>query len=665
MLMAMVLAGVSPAGAVGVQAMGQDVVDSDAFDIKAEIAGADENTYNISVTVENYGADWEGIVRVVVDEGYLVPTAYDTALTLPQGSEKQFMVKIPKGANDASGNGSVKVHILDKKSKVLESKTFSRLLLEEMESLSMGILSDDYSALTYLDMGGSTIYYNSGQFPIKLEELKQDKLVDSLDALTMLVIDKYSTDILTEDELAAIMQWVNDGGVLIVGTGTYAEEVWSGLADSIPEVQILDTIKPGDDLTGKGVYGSLEIDISQLTLAQLYTTNSMFYESYFSYGLTSSIGDGAIGILPYSLVDLGKAGDSIYADYYTQEDYVFNVIDEMTSSANARYNSTNYTVNSYDWMYTMRSLLGIVGNSGASLSFGVLKVIVILYVIFVGPVLYLILRAAKKREWYWLTVPMTALLGIIIVFFAGRGFEVVSTKVYSVTTQDVDLKKQSKTFLYCYDAEFEEWDLKLAEGYDYVGPMMNQNYYYISSTNSDAYYHRMLNEGGTLSFGIKPSKAFEDCFFYAGKAAGSEQDPGSIECEQVSADWGNSVSGEITNNTNKDFLFFVVNVGDTFYVYENLPAGGSCSLRYQAPIYYSSQSSNMRNSYYYDFLRQEYDDRDAEEIAALSALGIGLMEVVPQSGANDIVVCGVTTDWEKAVDGNCSEVSYGCLYTIQ
>ncbi len=665
LLMVTALAGMSPAGKVDVRAMEQDAVDSDTFEIDAKVAGADENTYNISVSVENQGADWEGIVRVVADEDYLVPTAYDTVLTLPQGSEKQFVVKIPKGASDASGSGSVKIQVLDKKSKVLETRTFSKLLLEQMECLSMGILSDDYSALTYLDMGGNTIYYKSGQFPIKLEELKQDNLVDALDALTILVIDKYNTDILTDDELAAVMQWVNDGGVLIVGTGTYAEDVWSGLADCIPEVQILDTIGSGDGYAGNGTYGSQEIDISQLTLAQLYTTNSTFYESYFSHGLSSPVGDGAVGILPYSLVELGEAGNSIYVDYYAREDYVFNVVDEMTSAANARYNNTNYAMNSYDQMYTMRSMLGIMGNSGSRLSFGVLKFIVILYVIFVGPILYLILRAAKKREWYWLTVPVTAFLGIIIIFFAGRGFEVVSTKVYSVTAQDVDARKQTKTFMYCYDAEFKEWNLRLAEGYDYVGPMMNQNYNYIGSTNNDVYYHRMQNEGGNFSFGIKPSKAFEDCFFYAGKDAGSDQDPGSIDCAQISADWGSSVRGEITNNTDKDFLFFVVDIGDTFYVYENLPAGGSCSLGYQAPIYYTSQSNNMRNSYFYDFLRLEYDNRDAEEIAALAALGVGLMEVTPQSGTDDIVVCGVTADWANAVDDDCSEVSYGCLYTIQ
>ena len=28
-------------------------------------------------------------------------------------------------------------------------------------------------------------------------------------------------------------------------------------------------------------------------------------------------------------------------------------------------------------------------------------------------------------------------------------------------------------------------------------------------------------------------------------------------------------------------------------------------------------------------------------------------------------VIGVCEDWDKAVDDNCNEVSYGCLYAVQ
>ena len=57
----------------------------------------------------------------------------------------------------------------------------------------------------------------------------------------------------------------------------------------------------------------------------------------------------------------------------------------------------------------------------------------IVYVIIVGPVLYAILRFYKKRDYYWLAVPAASFVGVMLIAFAGRGFEVESTRVYSVT----------------------------------------------------------------------------------------------------------------------------------------------------------------------------------------------------------------------------------------
>ena len=92
--------------------------ETSVFRIEAELLASDTDTYNIQVNVKNGGADWEGIVRVSADEEYRVPSVYDTTLSLPKNSEKQFTVKIPKGASDSS-DGSVRIMLLDKKNKVV------------------------------------------------------------------------------------------------------------------------------------------------------------------------------------------------------------------------------------------------------------------------------------------------------------------------------------------------------------------------------------------------------------------------------------------------------------------------------------------------------------------------------------------------------------------
>ena len=96
--------------------------------------------------------------------------------------------------------------------------------------------------------------------------------------------------------------------------------------------------------------------------------------------------------------------------------------------------------------------------------------------IFVGPVLYLILRFAKKRDLYWLAVPAAMLVGVFLVYVAGRGFEVIGTNVFSATIEDLSGGGKVQTYLRCYDAGHKEWDLRLAEGYEYSGTLEENHY---------------------------------------------------------------------------------------------------------------------------------------------------------------------------------------------
>ncbi|MDE7404805.1 MAG: hypothetical protein K2M81_06845, partial [Lachnospiraceae bacterium] len=153
--------------------------------------------------------------------------AYDTVLSLPSGSTKQFVVKVPK--DSFLEDETVKVTLLDKNEVGVVQKEFEWLLEEQVKALPLGILSDKYLSLTYLDMGGNEIYYGSNSYPIKLVELDQDNLEDTLDVLSFLVIDSYNTSVLSDKALESIEQWLDNGGVLIIGTGSGAEEVLSGL----------------------------------------------------------------------------------------------------------------------------------------------------------------------------------------------------------------------------------------------------------------------------------------------------------------------------------------------------------------------------------------------------------------------------------------------------
>ena len=631
-----------------------------AFSIEAELLPGGKETYDIRLTVENQGADWEGVVRLSVNEGYRRPSAYDTALSMPQGSRKQFVVKVPVNSIDNT-DGTISVSLLNRNDEEVAFKEFRRLLMGQMEALSMGILSDAYAELTYLDMGGEEVYFYNDFYPVRLVELQQSSLEDELDALTVLVIDKYNTDILTPDELNAIESWILKGGVLIVGTGAYAEDTLSGLKDSYLGIDYREVDASNDTL-----YYHEDVDWSQLTTVELVNTATVYSRSYKDYYIGSflgSMGSGSVCELSYSLIELGKA-DDFYLNT-TQEEFVKRILENASDYASSRYSSSSYY---NDNNYYIRNMMGVVGNSNSILNFNVLKGIVIVYVIFVGPVLYLILRFLKRRELYWIAVPVTAVLGIALVFFAGRGFEVVSTQVYSVSVKDLSDSEKTVTYMHCYDANRREWDLRLVDGCEYAGPLYNMSY----SSTDDSYYYHIKREGDILFVGINPDSNFEDSYFCLSRPTSGSSVEGSILLQNLAIDttgnsWNCNLNGTVVNDTNQDMDYFAVIGNDTLYIFENLPAGEVCDLQNMVSLYHTSGHyyGSYMSAYMYDFLDDFYDDGDYGKVSILSALGVGIFSISQQLDDGEFAVIGVLENWENTVNDDCSEISYGCLYSVQ
>ncbi len=625
-----------------------------AFEIQAKLLSANDDTYDIQVSIENKGADWEGVARLVVDEDYRSPAAYDTVLSLPQDSKKQFEVRVPVNSIEDT-DGTIIVSLWDKKDKKCDWREFPRFLRDGADSLVLGILSDEYSSLTYLDMGGREMYYYGYEYPIKLQELTQDNLVQSLDALDFLVIDTYNTGILTEEELKAIDLWNFDGGVLILGTGAHAEDTLAGFEDTYVGIEYISLIEPSPYASS---YSQDYVDMSLLSTAVLQDMHNRYDAAYLTGILNCSYGKGGVGVLPFSLTELAEVGQEFYV-YYSQEDFVYEIMEISSSQASSRYSNTSGN-NRYNNVSYLRRMLRLIGSVNSPLNFNVLKVLVVLYVIFVGPILYLILRFTKKREAYWIAVPAVALVGVLLISFAGRGFEVVDTRVYSVTAQNLSAGDGADTFLYCFDADNKEWELNLAEGYRYAGGLMNDNYMYDS--DSDNYYHHVKKTGNDLSLGIRPASNFEDCFFLANRTA--EEGVGTIQLNAFQSDM-NGITGKITNATNKDFIYYAVVSDGNIRVYENLPAGESRELYGLAPVFSSYNQYDIRHEYLYNFLNDVKDDMEPEQVSAASALGVGLLSIYNDSNQNRGIVIGVTEDWDDTIKDECSEISYGCLYVIE
>lgn len=624
------------------------------FSVQAELVHTDQDVYGIRLTVENAGEDWSGTARLCVDERYYVPCAYDTELSLPQGTRKQFTVNVPVKSISRT-NGTVTVTLWDEAGTVCARTEFPHFLTGQREYLSMGILSDADSDLTYLDMGGNQMYFYEDSYPIKLKELEQGSLTDELNTLTFLVIDRYHTDILTQEELEAIELWNNAGGILLIGTGAYAADTLKGFENGYLGITWQEDSADG----GKAAAGQIGSALSQMTLTQLEPDGNVdsnyMRDDYETGGFYRSVGMGSVAVLPYSLVELGGQKGEISG--MLPEDFAWTILIQAAGQASIRYSASSWSESS-GWQICR--LLSQICNDNSHFSFGILKVIVILYVIFVGPVLYLILGRLKRRELYWAAVPAAALLGIALVYWAGRGFEVKDTKIYSVTVQDLSGKEGSVSYLCGFDASRSEWSHRVAIPCDYAGPCGESDYH---DGGEDEYQYHIRRDGAGFLLGMKPDSNFENGYFCAGSAAGQIQ--GELLWEDGPQRPG-GMEGTVVNRTEWDLVNFAVIRDGEVMIYGALPAGESCVLADREPLYTRTSIDGDFEWYLYDLLWSYHFDEEKSEHDDLAALGIGVTELCPRANAEgSSYVIGLVKDWERVMDQDCSEISYGCLYSAQ
>lgn len=622
----------------------------------------EDDRYVMQVTVENSGEDFTGTVQVIFGASY-DNCAYNTEITLPAQGKKQFTITVPERAADTV-YGLCQLNFLDEKESVIRSISLKDVFNDVFSGIPVGILSDDYSGLTYMDAGGNPFYIRGMNSPMDLIELNNDNLSGYLNGLYFLIIDQFNVSVLSEDNIQAIQDWVKNGGWLIIGTGAYAEQTLSGFDEDFLNVEVTDVSEPGEENAATvnenryGYYYNLvyeaDIDLRQMAMADLdYTKMTGFgsvNESMETPAVNCSVEDGSVSILYFSL---GEKELQKMSSYMVQ-----NIYEELMYTSNSYRNFGG----SWDMEYVGQRALAYIDSCNSDLDFSWLRILIILYVILVGPVLYLILRKSRKSEWYWVGAPVLGILFVAGVYLLGLGVRLNEAKAYSVTVQQTD-DNRADTYMLAYHSGVKPWEVHLKDSYEVAGPGFQGYTYYGSSSSTISDYHYIVsNDSKGMSIGLKPRENFENGFFYAGKKAEST---GALTGDELIGVGTGKLSGTVTNETDYDMAYVAVWSNSYIVVLSDVKAGetvdlqhavadGKCAYQGSAP-YFDSLLHDMVGIY---GSRRDY----AQDDMAALLIGLGVAEEKKtQSGT--VILAGVVKDYDKAVADKCSETAYGCFYT--
>ncbi len=191
------------------------------------------NTYEpFSIGISNHGDDFEGSVWLSIPLNNSEVCAYEKKVSIASGSSKTltFVAQI------AAPVTICKVEIKNAKGKTLTEHNFPLNTNNMSDTAKVGILCDDYNALSFLSGSGLKSIPAISLALTRLSETSIPEDHKALSPLSAIILTDYSGDRLSEVQRTAIMNWVIDGGLLIVGTGTGASKVLKGF----PELDAID-----------------------------------------------------------------------------------------------------------------------------------------------------------------------------------------------------------------------------------------------------------------------------------------------------------------------------------------------------------------------------------------------------------------------------------------
>lgn len=207
-------------------------------DFKVEVKCGYNNSIQVRcyvpfyITIENNGENFDGSVQVITPKNeYNV--MYEKDVSLARGTKKTVTLTVPI----MNYTDKVNVRIVNRKDKVVWSENVKCNVLYSLTDVNIGVLSDDFTALSY--MSGQPLFSYSG-LATKIYELDENTMLEEWMALQMLdvvVVTNFSTDKLSEAQISALGTWVEEGGLLIVGTGSTANKTLSALNGNIVDVK--------------------------------------------------------------------------------------------------------------------------------------------------------------------------------------------------------------------------------------------------------------------------------------------------------------------------------------------------------------------------------------------------------------------------------------------
>ena len=586
--------------------------------------------YIVNVDIESKLENFSGTMRVVVENDKASLVGYETIVSVPKGNTKTYSVDVPVKGLDA--HKEITIYLYNTSGKKVYSEKFRSVFGKTASQITLGLLSDNPDKISALDMGGETVEYYQENYQVKLEEIDLDDISDQLARIDVLVINNYDTSSISEEVIEEIEDWVNYGGILFIGTGRTMDRTVSGFDDGFLGIESRGTYRDEKFYTGND-YAEHEVVDIDYTLSYTGISN---VDNYINIGS---------GYIIHSTFDLEELTED---DNYNLNSLYNFILSQLVSSS-------NYNPNNNFSMYDLEDFQGYMEKpvrTGA----GLLSLIIIIYIVLVGPICYLVLKSMKMQEKIWIVIPIMSLVFVGFVALLSLGVKVRGLNIKTVEMHNIS-NNTDDVFILGYSAKPKEWTIETKDSYLYGNMITDFGY-------SDSKEKGIIQYGGEVDWlTYKPEGTFEStCFVMTNKDKKIKDFTYDVEFDDVDNNGLQNIRyGKITNNTGKDFDFVMI-IGDYGnQLIKDVQDGEEMTVAINKSSYgYQGYSVSNNNLIYNGEVSNYYRKKDYEGAAELSAMAMTL-KANCAGMPGTLAVVGVTKGSAKTkVD---SEAAWECYYS--
>ena len=362
----------------------------------------------IQVRLTNDGPPIVGELRL--STGQQSRTRFGTPVDLPTTSDKTYVMYAQPPTTFGS---TLKVSlVVDEQARVEKTVDFT---INDPTRLVVGVVAERpeeiIPSLNLLPSG------QNGQVPnlVALTMADLPERVEAWASLDRLIWQDVDTVDLTADQVTAMRGWLAGGGRLVIAGGTAGPGIFSAFPDDILPYRPTTTLDaPPETVTS--VIGQLPADATELPVlaGELLRGQALASIGDRAIAAETAYGSGAVTILGFdpttNWITDSDTTEGMWRRFMPQRATTGFVQTDDGQLVNAVSRVPNLALPPIDGLLVL-----LVG-----------------YIILIGPVNYLILRRLDRREWAWVTMPV-----LIAVFAAGsygfgaalRGLDVVVNEV--------------------------------------------------------------------------------------------------------------------------------------------------------------------------------------------------------------------------------------------